>query len=139
MQITGSKNVPSRHCLSVFNTLILISHRFFVCFFMVFRWGHSRSRALPFYLKIKTWGFHMKTPTCLKFRPFQNVRLEIARVRGGGSKISPSLSHSHTLAFLSLVFFKTSIFQTLLRFSCGNLAFLFLNKKVRLEWPHRTP
>ena len=30
-------------------------------FNMVFRWGHSRSQASPFYLKIKTSGFHMKT------------------------------------------------------------------------------
>ena len=28
---------------------------------MVFRWGHSRSRASPFYIKIKTRDFHMKT------------------------------------------------------------------------------
>ena len=31
-------------------------------FIMVFRWGHSRSRASPFHLKIKTRGFHIKTP-----------------------------------------------------------------------------
>ena len=38
-------------------------------------------------------------------------------------------------------FFKTSIFQTRLRFKCENLAFLFSNKKARLardrEWPQR--
>ena len=39
-------------------------------------------------------------------------------------------------------FFKTSIFQTRLWFSCENLAFLFLNKKARLEiasGPNGTP
>ena len=57
-------------------------------------------------------SFHMKTSNV-----FQTVKLtglkEIARVRGRGSKISPSLSHSRflaprTLAFSSLASFKTS-------------------------------
>ena len=65
---------------------------------MVFRWGHSRSRASPFYFKIKTRGFTWKLLTCMKFRPFKNARHEIARVRGRGSEISPSLLHSRSLA-----------------------------------------
>ena len=82
----------------------------------------------------------MKTPNVSEI----NARLEIARVRGRGSEISPSLSHSRSLAlaFSSLAFFKTSIFHTRLRFSCENLAFLFLNKRARLEiasGPNGTP
>ena len=114
---------------------------------MVFRWGHSRSRASPFYLKIKTRGIHMKTPTCVKFRPFKkrearDCESARARKRDFSLAVALSLPRPRTLALSSLAFFKTSKFQTRLRFSCENLAFLFLNYKARLEiasGPNGTP
>ena len=92
----------------------------------VFRWGHSRSRASPFYLKLKR--------NVSEIYWFYKTR-EIERVRGRESDISPSLSHSRSLALAlsSLAFFKTGRFQTSLGFSCENLAFLFLNMKARHE------
>ena len=56
--------------------------------------------------------------------------------------VALSLPRPRNLAFSSLAFFKTSIFQTRLRFSCENLAFLFLDKRARLEiasGPNGTP
>ena len=63
-----------------------------------------------------------------------NARLEnaSARERDFSLAVALSLPRPRTLAFSSLEFFKISIFQTRLRFSCENLAFLFLNKKARL-------
>ena len=116
---------------------------------MVFRWGHSRSRASPFYLKIKTRGFHMKTPTCLKFRPFKKREArdcESASARGRDFSLAIALMlprpRTRTLAFSILAFFKTGRFHTRLRFKCQNFAFLFSNKKARLEiasGPNGTP
>ena len=128
---------------------------------MVFRWDHSRSRASPFYLKIKhsrsraspfylkikTRGFHIKLPMCLKFRPFKKREAqdrESARVRERDFSLAIALSlpRPRTLAILSLAFFKRSTLQTRLEFSCEALAFLFLNKKTRLEiasGPYGTP
>ena len=61
----------------------------------------------------------MKTPNVSEMYWFflKNAGLEIARVRGRGSEISPLLSHfrSLALALSSLVFFKTSKFQTRFR------------------------
>ena len=45
-----NENVPRYLCIK---PVLLFS--------MVFRWGHARSRASRFYLKIKTRGFQMKT------------------------------------------------------------------------------
>ena len=71
----------------------------------------------------------MKTPNVDEFIPLKNARLEIARVRGRGSEISPSLSYSRPLALAlalsSLAFFKTSKFQARFRFLCENIAFFF--------------
>ena len=53
-----------------------------------------------------------------------------------------SLPRPRSLAFSSLTLFKTRKFQTRLRFKCENLAFLFSNKKARLEiasGPNGTP
>ena len=87
---------------------------------MVFRWGHSRSRASPFYLKIKTRGFHMKTPNVSELRPFKKREArdrESARARERDFSLTCALSlpRPRTLAFSSLAFFKTSKFQTCLR------------------------
>ena len=68
-------------------------------------------------------------------------------MRGRGRRdfslaVAHSLPRRRTLAFSSLAFFKTSKFQKRLRFSFENLAFLFLNKKARLEiasGPNGTP
>ena len=101
--------------------------------------------SLAFLFKNKNERFSHGNSKCLwNLDLLKNLRLKIARVRGQRSEISPSLSHSRSLslAFSSLAFFKTSKFQTRLRFSCENLAFLFLNKKARLEiasGPNRTP
>ena len=43
------------------------------------------------------------------------------------------LTRPRTLVISSLAFFKNNKFQTRWRFSCENLAFLFFNKKARLE------
>ena len=51
-----------------------------------------------------------------------------ARVRQRGRNLVPSHSRD-----LEPSVFKTSKFQTRLRFKCENLAFLFSNKKARLE------
>ena len=61
----------------------------------------------------------MKTPIISEFIVLKNARLQIARVRVRESEISPSLSHSRSLdlALSSLAFFKTSEFQTRLRFT----------------------
>ena len=51
-----------------------------------------------------------------------------------------SLPRPRTLAFSSLAVFKTSKFQTRLRISCENLAFLFFKKKGEArdhEWSQR--
>ena len=101
--------------------------------------------SLAFLFKNKNERFSHGNSKCLwNLDLLKNLRLKIARVRGQRSEISPSLSHSRSLslAFSSLAFFKTSKFQTRLRFSCENLAFLFLNKKERLEiasGPNGTP
>ena len=81
----------------------------------------------------------MKTPTCLNFRPFKKRDRE---ARDCESALALSLPRPRTLAFSSLAFFKTSKFQTRLRFLCENLAFLFSNKSARLEiasGPNGTP
>ena len=54
------------------------------------------------------------------------------------TKAQPPKKHNYCvalglLAISSLAFFKTSKFQTCLRFSCENLAFLFFNKRAWLE------
>ena len=85
----------------------------------------------------------MKTSTCLKLRPFktreaQDCERARARERDFSLFVALSLPRPRTLAFSSL----TSKFQTRLRFSFKNLAFLFLNKKARLEMasdPNGTP
>ena len=63
---------------------------------MVIRWGHSRSRASHFYLKIKTRGFHMKTPNVYeKFRPFKKREArdrESARARERDFSLTVALS-----------------------------------------------
>ena len=61
---------------------------------MVFRWGHLRSRASPFYARLS----HENSKRVWNLDLLKNARLEIARVRGRGSEISPSLSHSRSLA-----------------------------------------
>ena len=114
---------------------------------MVFRWGHSRSRASLLYLKIRTRGFHMKTSNvseiyCLKKREARQCESASATERECDSKGEISLPRPRTLAISSLAFVKTSKFQTRLEFSCENLAFLFLYKKARLEiasGPNGTP
>ena len=105
---------------------------------LVFCWGHSQSRAPRFYLKIKTRGFHIKPPTCLNFTGFKKREVrdcESAKAweRECDSEGEISLPRPRSLAISSLAFFKRSKFQTRLKFSCENLAFLFLNKKARLE------
>ena len=66
---------------------------------MVFQWGHSRSRASTFYLKIKTRGFHMKTSNVSEFYWFlKNVRLENAKVGGRGSESATAREKSRSLA-----------------------------------------
>ena len=97
---------------------------------MVFRWGHSRSRAASFYLKINREVFTWKPQTCLKFRPFkkreardcESVR---ARERDFSLTVALSLPRHRTLAFSSLAFFKTSKFQTRLRFYVKKSRFYF--------------
>ena len=64
---------------------------------------HLRSATPCSASKIKTCCansevFTFKPQTCLKFTGFKNARLEIARVRGRGSEISASLSHSRYFA-----------------------------------------
>ena len=88
---------------------------------MVFRWGHERSRASPFYLKIKTRGFHIKPETCLKFtgfkkreaREYESAR---ARDRECDNDGEISLPRPRTLAISSLAFFKRYKLQTRLGF-----------------------
>ena len=71
----------------------------------------------------------------LKFRPFKKPEAQDREsARAKERDFSLAVAHrSLSLALSSLAFFKTSKFQTRLRFSCENLAFLFLNKKARLE------
>ena len=89
----------------------------------------------------------MKTSNFLKSTGFKKCEAREcesarARERECDSEGEISLPRPRTLAISSLAFFKTSKFQTRLRFSCENLAFLFLNKKARLEiasGPNGTP
>ena len=89
----------------------------------------------------------MKTPNVSELRPFKKREArdrESARARERDFSLAVALSppRPRTLAFSSLAFFKTSKFQTRLRFSCENLAFLFLTKKARLgiaSGPNGTP
>ena len=63
---------------------------------------------------------------------------DIIRGRGSESATSRSLA----LAISNFAIYKRSKFRTRLEFSCENLAFLFLNKKARLEiasGPNGTP
>ena len=97
-----------------------------------------RSRALPFYLKIKTPGLKWKLQTSLKLRPLKKHKARDrksarARERDFSLAVSLLLPCPRTLPFSSLAFFKTRKFQTRLRFKCENLAFLFLNEKARLK------
>ena len=67
---------------------------------------------------------------------------ESARERECDSEGEISLPRSRTLAISSFAIYKRSKFRTRLEFSCENLAFLFLNKKARLEiasGPNGTP
>ena len=120
---------------------------FVLLFFMVFRWGHSRSRASPFYLKIKTRGFHMKISNMseiywFKKREVRECQSARAKERECDKEWEISPPRPRALAISSLAFFKRSKFQTRWCFSCENLAFLFLNKKARLEitsGPNGTP
>ena len=63
-------------------------------------------------------------------------------VTGGDMCRGILLPRPRILVISSLSFFKRSKFQTRLEFSCENIAFLFLNKKARLEiasGPNGTP
>ena len=99
------------------------------------------------FIKKKHEVFTWKPQTCLKFTGFKNREAREcesarAREREGDSEGEISPPHPRTLAISSLAFFKTSKFQTRLEFSFENLAFLFLNKKARLEiasGPNGTP
>ena len=84
----------------------------------------------------------MKTPImCLKIDLLKNARFqdhESARAMERDFTLALALK----IAFSSLAFSKTSKFQTGLRFSFENLAFLFLNKKARFyitSGPNGTP
>ena len=71
---------------------------------MVFQWGHSRSRASPFYIKIKTRGFHTKTSNAAEINWFKKTcgsRMrecegEGARVRQRGRNLAEPV-HSRIL------------------------------------------
>ena len=82
---------------------------------MVFRWGHSRSRASPFYLKIKREVFTLKPQTCLKYTGFKKREArECDSARAGERECDSQgeilLPRPRTLAFSSLAFFNTSKF-----------------------------
>ena len=57
------------------------NHRLYPClpFSMVFRWGHSRSRASPFYLKIKTRGEGSESATAREKSRFLALALSRSR------------------------------------------------------------
>ena len=80
----------------------------------------------------------MKTPNVSEiYREARECEGEGARFLPRCRTLALALSHSRASRF-----FKTSKFQTRLRFSCENLAFLFLNKRARLEiasGPNGTP
>ena len=61
---------------------------------MVFRWGHSQSRASPFYLKIKMQGFHIKTSNVSEIYWFYKTRGS----RGRGSESATVREKSRSLA-----------------------------------------
>ena len=87
--------------------------------------------SLAFLFKNKNARFSHENSKCVwNLDLFKIARLEIARARCEGARFLP---RCRTLAISSLAFFKTSKFQTRLRFSCETLAFLFLNKKARLD------
>ena len=73
---------------------------------------------------------------------FRGYNADIIRGRGGeGSRVRQK-SCSLALAIQNFAIYKRSKFQTRSEFSCENLAFLFLNKKARLEiasGPNGTP
>ena len=78
---------------------------------MVFLWDHSWSRASPFYFKIKTRGFHMKTSNVSEIYWFYKKRgLRMRECEGEGPRVRLSrslavaLSLPRTLAFSSLAF-----------------------------------
>ena len=69
---------------------------------------------------------------------FRGYTADIIRRRGSESATAREKSRSLALAISSLAIFKRSYME----FSCENLAFLFLNKKARLEiasGPNGTP
>ena len=90
--------------------------------FMVLRWGHLRSRASPFYLKIKTRG------TSDVSEIYWILKTRGSRMRECDSQGAReiSLPRPRTLAISSLAVFKRSKFQTRLEFSCENLAGFFV-------------
>ena len=101
---------------------------------MVFRWGHSRSRASPFYFKIKTRGFHMITSNVSEIYCFQKTRGsrsrecegEGARVRQRGRNLSLALALSRSRASR---FFKGLNFRHVWSFHVKTSRFYFKIKR----------
>ena len=92
--------------------------------------------SLAFLFKNKNARFSHENPKCVwNIDLLKNAGLERARAREQDFYLAVALSlpRPRTLAFSSLTFFKTSKFQTHLRYLCENLAFLFLKKRERLE------